>query len=73
MNYTMFSWVTESLFAVYFQYTPCCFCSELAGVLDKLYCQLSGVAIHDCQSTNAGTVDILCCLAGRYGYSVELD
>jgi hypothetical protein len=34
---------------------------------------LSGVAVQARQSTLAGTVSILCSLAGRYGHSAELD
>jgi hypothetical protein len=33
---------------------------------------VSGVAVQARQSTLAGTVSILCSLAGRYGYSAEL-
>jgi hypothetical protein len=33
---------------------------------------LSGVAVQARQSTQAGTVSILCSLAGRCGYSAEL-
>jgi hypothetical protein len=47
---------------------------SVAGVLDELYSQLtplSGVAAQARQSTSAGTVSILCSLAGRYGYSAE--
>ncbi len=47
----------------------------VAGVLDEPYIQLtplSGVAVEARQSTQAGTVSILCSLAGRYGYSTEL-
>ncbi len=47
----------------------------LAGVLDEPYSQLtqlSVVAVQPRQPTLAGTVSILCSLAGRYGYSAEL-
>ncbi len=42
-----------------------------AGLLDEPYSQLSGVAVQARQSTFAGTVSILCSLAGRYVYSAE--
>ncbi len=45
-----------------------------AGVLDEPYSQLTpvnGAAVQAGQSTQAGTVSILCSLAGRYGHSVE--
>ncbi len=48
---------------------------QVAGVLDEPYSQLiphCGVAVQARQSTSAGTVSILCSLAGRYGYSAEL-
>jgi hypothetical protein len=49
----------------------------VTGVLDEPYnhlAPLSGVAVQARQSTKAGTVSILCSLAGaavRYGYSPE--
>jgi hypothetical protein len=49
--------------------------SSLARVLDEPHSQLiplSGVAVQARQSTKAGTVSILCSLAGRYDYSAEL-
>jgi hypothetical protein len=48
--------------------------SPVAGVLDELYSQLtplSGVAVEARLSTQAGTMSILCSLAGRHGYSAE--
>jgi hypothetical protein len=47
----------------------------VAGVLGEPYSQLlplSGVAVQARQSTQAGTVSILCSLVGRYGYYAEL-
>ncbi len=49
--------------------------SPVAGVLDEPFSRvtsLSGVAVQARLSTQAGTVSILCGLAGRYGYSDEL-
>ncbi len=47
----------------------------VAGVLDEPFRQLtplSRVAVQARQFTLAGTVSIICSLAGRYGYSAEL-
>jgi hypothetical protein len=51
-------------------------CCTVAGVLDEPFYQLtplSGVAVQarQSESTNAGTVSILCSLTGRYSYSSE--
>jgi hypothetical protein len=49
--------------------------SSVAEVLDEPYSQLtplSGVAVQARQSTYAGTMSILCSLAGRYSYPAEL-
>ncbi len=48
--------------------------APVAGVLDESYSQLtplSGVTVQARQSTKAGTVSILCSLAGQYGYSAK--
>ncbi len=50
--------------------------SPVAGVLDEPYsqltAQLSSSTVQARQYTYAGTVSILCSLAGRYNYSYEL-
>ncbi len=47
---------------------------SIGGSFRRTYSQLipiSGVAVQARQSMEAGTVSILCSLAGRYGYSAE--